>query len=408
METVNLLAERSACTERKGRIGPKLVAALTMWALFAACTVAADPTGPLPDWETIASLSPKLKVLVLMEADRPFSLRDLALLADLGLKPADRDPGLALGLTRLVFTTTIRQWMEGPPLPSHLHGTLLRRFTMRGIYRCAFRVESGEYQGPLSIEVTMPRDGFGRRLLSREYVVRPECKLSTRKDSAGNSWLKASLPFVQHGDTIKFHFAFEYLVDMADLLDHALDLAQPSLDTDLPPEVKPFLSGGYKIDPTMREAVAWAKRGRPGPLNAKEEFARLTETLKRSVTYDQRKRNEYFSGRSVYYDLDVMYQPASVTLSRRMGCCPDTILLECAFLRARGIPCRTAGRFGHFFSMVYVPGSGWKSTSVTPTGIPLILSPGPDHVPYQNWSPRIPLRTTRWEARVRIQPVEEP
>ena len=95
-----------------------------------------------------------------------------------------------------------------------------------------------------------------------------------------------------------------------------------------------------------------------------------------------------------------------MTLSRGIGACPDTSLLECTLLRARGIPCRTAGRFGHFFTVLYVPGHGWVSTSIHPTGIPLFLAPGPDHVPYQKWRPAILLRTSRLESRIRIEAME--
>jgi hypothetical protein len=132
----------------------------------------------------------------------------------------------------------------------------------------------------------------------------------------------------------------------------------------------------------------------------------LTKFIKDTIVYDQLKRNQYFGGGAIYSDLDDMYQEITTTLSRRLGACPDTSLLECAFLRARGIPCRIAGRFGHFYTDVYVPGKGWMSTSVHPTGVPLIISPGPDHIPYQTWTPPIPLRTTLIEAKVRIEAEE--
>jgi hypothetical protein len=137
------------------------------------------------------------------------------------------------------------------------------------------------------------------------------------------------------------------------------------------------------------------------------EYRRLMEFIKRKVSYDKRKRAAYFGGRMVYTDLDLMYQDPEETLKRHLGACPDTSVLECAFLRARGIPCLTAGRFGHFFTLLYVPGRGWMSTSITPTGIPLIRSPGPDLVPYQSWKPKIPLKTAYWEARVRIECLDE-
>lgn len=360
-----------------------------------------------PDWPLIAKLKPNLKVLVLVEGDRPFDLKDLARLADRGLVPADRDPGAAIGLNRLVFSTTLRHWTSNPKLTKGLRSRLLSRFLMSGIYRVGFAVAAKRYRGPLKLRITAPRASFGFELIYADHVVRPKCENFIRVDEAGNRWLEATYPEVKEGDTIKFHFAFKYQVDMTEVLAHDLVLAAKPSDDVIPSEVQRFQSRGYKIDPGIDQAVTWAAQGPSGPPDARTEYTRLTELLSKLIRYDKPKKGAYFSGRAVYSDLDLMFQDIEGTLKSGTGCCPDTVLLECSFLRARGIPCRTAGRFGHFFSEVYLPGQGWMSTSVTPTGIPLIVSPGPDHVPYQNWTPQIPLRTTHWEAGLRIQDLEE-
>jgi Transglutaminase-like superfamily len=378
-----------------------------LWFLFCACGLGQSAENHELDWPRIVKLKPELKVLALLESERPLNLKDLSLLADQGLVPADRDPGLALGLKRLVFSTTLQRWMAHPHLPSHFTGRLLLRFSITGIYRVGFSVAADGYRGPLTLRITAPREGFGRHLIYSDHVVRPRCETSLREDEAGNLWLEATYPEVKQGDPIKFHFAFKYIVDMKEVLARDLALAEKSMEVDIPADVKPFLGSGRKIDPNLPQAVQWAARGMPGPPDARHEYTRLTKSLSKLVRYDKPKKYSYFGGMAVYSDLDHMYQEISTTLTSRKGCCTDTVLLECAFLRARGIPCRTAGRFGHFFSLVYLPGRGWMSTSVTPTEIPLIVSPGPDHVPYQNWTPRIPLRTTRWEARIRIEDVEE-
>ncbi|MDQ7784025.1 MAG: hypothetical protein RDU20_14170 [Desulfomonilaceae bacterium] len=387
-----------------------------LWGLFMAlpalamlwCGTAAfaEETGRV-DWKRVARLRPDLKVLVQVKSKEPISLKDLALLSDRGLQPADRDPGLVLGLSTAVFQTKMEKWREGNWLPPHMEGKLLERFYMSGIYRVAFKVKADGYVGPLTIEVTAPRDGFGRRLGYSAYVVRPECESKMRTDSAGNRWLSAQFQEVRAEQTIRFHFGFDYEVDVAELLKHDLLLADAPVGNEIPTEVSGFLKPGYKIDPRMPAALSWAASGGAGPVDARKEWKRLTKFIEKSVTYDQAKRAAYFGGKMVYADLDMMYQEISETLAGGKGCCPDTVLLECAFLRARGIPCLTAGRFGHFFSIVYLAGRGWMSTSVTPTEIPLLLSPGPDHVPYQRWTPRIPLKTTLWEARVRIDMMEE-
>jgi hypothetical protein len=351
-------------------------------------------------------MKPDLKVLVLVRGDRSISLDDLGLLADLGMVPADRDPGLVLGLRKAVFSAKLKNWLTRM-MPGHLHGELLDRFTMTGIYRLGFRVEKEGYQGPLSLEVTTPRDGFGKRLIYSENLVRPHAPTTMRIDHMGNRWFSANYSQIRYGETIRLHFAFSYLMDMAPLLNHDLMLLDPSGGAPIPEEVRPYLNSGYKIDKNLPEAVQWASEGVFGPpLNVRLEYLRLTKFIKDMIVYDQVKRNQYFGGRAIYSDLDEMYQEITMTLSRRLGACPDTSLLECAFLRARGIPCRIAGRFGHFYTELYVPGKGWMSTSLNPTGIPLIIASGPDHIPYQTWKPAIPLRTTLVEAKVRIE-IEE-
>jgi len=359
------------------------------------------------DWSRIAKLRPELKVLILIESERALSLEDLATLGELGLVSGDRDPAFLLGLRQAIFSTRLKNWMNRLALPDHMKGKLLDRFIMSGIYRIGFRVEKEGYLGPLVLEVTTPRDSFGKELLYFENIIRPQAQSETYTDSGGNRWVRVDCPEVRYGQTIKLFFAFRYLVDMFALLDHDLMLVDQLEDASIPEEIQPFLNSGYKINARLPRAVAWAMQGKSGFPDVKSEYRRLTKFLKDTVVYDVEKRERYFGGKAIYYDLDHMYQDIDVTLFRHLGACPDTTLLECAFLRARGIPCRTAGRFGHFFSMVYVPGKGWRSTSVTPTGIPLFIAPGPDHIPYQKWRPGIPLKTLLLEAPIRIEAVED-
>ena len=376
---------------------------------FSTPVAAAVPSGkaaPL-DWQTIANRRPRLKVLVLVKNDYPFNYEDLAIMKELGFVPADRSPSHVLGLQRAVFAGHLRNWMEARPLPWPMSGSLLEHFSLTGTYRVGFKVEEKEYTGPLELQITAPRDGYGKKLVYSHHEVKPACNQSMTVDSAGNRWLKARLEQVSYGEPINFSFWFRYDVNVSEILDHDLWLSRKPLGSEIPPDVQPFLEPGYKIDPYIPAAMAWASRGGSQPPNARREYKRLTRFVKRNVMYDKCKRSDYFGGRLIYPDLDLMYQDVEETLSRHMGACPDTSLLECTFLRARGIPCLTAGRFGHFFSVLYVPGRGWMSTSVTPTGIPLIRSPGPDHVPYQSWEPKIPLKTTHWEAMIKIKPPDK-
>lgn len=383
------------------------IVALAVCFCLAVTTVPASGTVSQIDWEKIARLRPGLKVLVLVKSDRPLTLEDLAILAGKGFVPADRDPGLVLGRQQAVFAGRLGNWIKARPIPVHLSANVLERFAMTGVYRVGFKVEGHVYTGPLEFQITAPREGFGKKLVYSDHVVRPACSQVMTVDSAGNRWLRARLEHVRHGEYIKFYFGFRYEVNVPKVLDHDLVLSGKPIGTEIPPDVQPFLEPGHKIDPGIPSAQAWASQGGPGPPDAHKEYKRLAKFIKRNVLYDKRKRSAYFGGKMIYSDLDQMYQDVDETLNRHSGACPDTTLLECAFLRARGIPCHTAGRFGHFFTVLYVPGRGWMSTSVTLTGIPLIRSPGSDHVPYQRWEPKIPLKTTHWEARVRIDPTDK-
>jgi hypothetical protein len=393
----------------KGRLFfPALV--LLLFSFFTAALASAQPSRSAkePDWSLVAGIKPKLKVFVQIQSPRPFTLKDLGMLADRGLTPAGHDAALVWGLNRAIFEASLGRWMTAKPLPNPFQAKILSSFILSGIYRVSFKVEALDYRGPLSLEITAPREGFGRKLLTAENVVQPPTAQELRIDEAGNRWFVLHYPEVHQNQNIYLYFSFRYRVDMAELLEHDIFMANQTTPAELPPDVLPFLKGGYKIDPTLPAAKAWAENGDSHPPDARRDYIRLSRFIDETITYDKRKRREYFGGHSVYSDLDQMYQDPSVTLASGKGACPDTALLECAFLRARGIPCRTAGRVGHFFSVVYAPGKGWMSTSVTPTGIPLILSPGPDHLPYQKWKPAIPLRTLRWEATYRIAEDESP
>lgn len=359
------------------------------------------------NWERIARLKPDLRAMIRVTSPNPISLEDLASLAQFGMIPADRDPGMVLGLRQAIFSVKLKHW-NLKNLPNHLQATLLNRFVMTGVYRVSFKVEQEGYEGPLSLEITMPRDGFGKQLLSSENMVRPRAPQRIYVDVAGNRWFCVDYPNIRSGETIRFHFAFKYLVDMASLLQHDLMLLDQTGRDPIPEDIQRYLTSGYKIDTKNPQALQWAQKGDfSGSFNVRSEYLKVKEYIKKTIYYDNLKKVRYFGGKAIYSNLDDMYQELATTLSKKLGACPDTSVLECAFLRAKGIPCRTAGRFGHFLTHLYVPGKGWLSTLIHPTGIPLIVAPGPDNVSYQKWQPSLSLKTVTLESKIRIEPLEE-
>ncbi len=366
-----------------------------------------DAQAPGVNWDQISRLKPDLKVLVLIKSQRPLGLEDLAFLAQMGMIPADRDPGMVLGLKKVIFSGKLKNWVS-KTLPPHMNGKLLDRFIMSGVYRVSFKVEQEGYDGPLSLEIATPRNGFGKQLLSSEFMVRRQAPSRLSIDEAGNRWYRVDYPKINQGEMIRMHFAFKYLVDMDKLLQHDLMLLEKPGEGAIPDAIRPFLNSGHKIDKTLPQAVEWAKGGGPRPLyNIRWEYLRVKNYIKKTILYDNLKKARYFGGKAIYSNLDDMYQDISSTLFSRIGACPDTSLIECAFLRASGVPCRTAGRFGHFLTHLYVPGKGWMSTLIHPTGVPLIVAPGPDNVPYQKWNPAIQLKTVTLETKTRFEAMED-
>ena len=177
------------------------------------------------------------------------------------------------------------------------------------MYRVGFRVEQEEYQGPLTLEITGPRDGFGKQLIHSETLVRPHTPYKLHIDTMGNRWVRVNYSKIRYREAIRFHFAFKYITDMTTLLDHDLMLLEQSRDGPMPEAVHPFLNSGYKIDTNLPQAVEWAKEGVSGPpFNVRLEYQRLTKFMKDTIAYDTHKRNQYFGGRAIYSDLDDMYQ----------------------------------------------------------------------------------------------------
>ncbi len=127
---------------------------------------------PIPNWQKISRLKPGLRVMVQVTSPNPITLADLASLAQLGMNPADRDPGLVVGLRQAIFSVNLRHW-KPKNIPSHLQAKLLAQFILSGIYRVSFKVEEKGYEGPLTMEITTPRDGFGQQLLYSEILSVP-------------------------------------------------------------------------------------------------------------------------------------------------------------------------------------------------------------------------------------------
>ncbi len=383
-------------------LGLALVLALA-WAAPARCQ---ESSGV--DWQRLSRVYPHFKTIVRLSFAQPLDLGRLLALYQHGAAPIRGDMLAALGERRAVFFTRAGnlEGLRASGLAQRVEP--LSCFSMSALYRVHFKVRDQEYGGPLSFMVSTPRGGWGKTLLSVQDHLYPNLPFTVRQDQGGNRWMVFSAPAVRAGDEFKCDFYATYRVDVAKLLRHALLMLPPGTAGALPAggPAREFLAAEPKIDPAsppVRELAGEIFGGATGP---RRLWGLLAGWLKDNVRYDHAKRAEFFGGRMVYRNMAEMYQVPELTLERRVGACPDTSVLEAALLRAGGVPARTAGRWGHFYAEVYAPPAGWLSTSVTPTGIPLVKDPGPRHQPFVSWDPPIAVQTTRWTGRVKIYPEE--
>lgn len=359
---------------------------------------------------------PQIKTIVRAAFDTPVDFYTLLALQEAGLRPVNRDWISVIGRREAIFSVRAfrLEEIEKGPLAEAVQP--LENFFLHGFYRINFQVVDPGAKGPLKLSVAGPRDGFGKKIIRIKERIRPDLPHTIRTDASGNRWVDVTYPDMEKGSTIRFDFYFTYLVNVRRLLAHALPKAGRqaasrgkalSSDGRSPGSATEFLKSSEKIKAdaaVIRKAALQEISGRAD--SPVETYCRLHDFMKKEISYDKTKRAAFFGGRKVYRDMKEMYQPATDTLRRRVGACPDTSILEAALLRAAGIPARTAGRWGHFYPELYIPEKGWLSPSVTPTGIPLIRDNNHRHLPFVRWSPRVSVQTTAWWGQVRIEAIK--
>ena len=357
------------------------------------------------DFSQVARRYPGFKAVALLAFDEELDLARAIKLLNMGVRPIGGrliDPlGMKMAFFHLRAGTLDRLRESGlakAVIP-------LSHFYMNGLYRLHFKVVEPGFTGPLAIRVTTPRDGAGKYLVHLEDHLTPQVPFTVSRDEAGNRWLEADFTELKEGQTAKFDFFFTYFVEVAEILEHSLGMTPLGEEAQLEPghPAAAFLGPAGKIDPTLPQIQALAEEVIGQETSPRVIYRRLRRYIEKNIPYDHRKRAAFFGGQMVYHDMDEMYQPPQMTLDRHRGACPDTILLEASLFRAVGLPARTAGRWGHFYTEIYYPGRGWVSTSVTPTGIPLIIDPDHNYTPFVSWDKPVALQTTLWSGAVRIE-----
>jgi hypothetical protein len=356
------------------------------------------------DFTEVARNYPRFKTLVWVGFHKKLNLQDVYKLRALDTLPQS---GGNLGLLgrrwAIMFT-------RAGSLPRLKASTLTRRvvpltkFTLRGIYEIAFKLVDEEYKGPLDFKVSMPRSGFGKDLTSLNILVFPKSDYEVIPGRAGNRWLYYSLREAEKGKVAKFGFDFTYKVDLADFLSHALAMVPLDEEIFLPFEspAREFLRPSPKITSDSDQVINLAYELMGQSRAPREMYRKIFAYIKENLPYDKGKRTLFFGGKKVYRDMAEMYNPPAETLAQGRAACPSTSVLETALLRAAGVPARTAGRWGHFYTELFMPGRGWLSTSITPTGIPLVVDHDHHHQPFAGWTPAVQVQTTRWSGLVKV------
>ena len=265
-----------------------------------------------------------------------------------------------------------------------------------------------DFFGSIKFRVSTPRNGFGKKLVHIEHHISPSIPFAIKRDLAGNHWLDVEIPQAKAGKAVKFDFYFVYQVDVKEILKHALAMVPPDEYSKLPPEspARSYLGPSPKIDSASPMVKSLSMEIFGNEKAPRRLYKKAFQYLKKHIIYNHTKRAQFFGGKKVYHDMAEMYQHPEVTLTRKMGACPDTSVLEAALLRTAGVPARTAGRWAHFYTELFLPSRGWLSTSVTPTGIPLVVDVDKRHIPFVSWNPPIAVQTTMWSSSLRIEDIE--
>jgi len=364
--------------------------------------VRAEQTGV--DFSDVAVKFPRFKTIVLLVFQPTLDFERLIHLLDLGVLPLGEDLSKLLGRSWAVCHTRADRLSEIQRSGMVREVIPLTRFSMSGIYRIHFKIVEPGFNGPISFRVSAPREGFGKTLVAAEEHIQPELPLSVVVDDVGNRWTETRMADASQGQQIQFDFFFRYQVDIGQLLDRALRMAPEEEGGDLPdghPALS-YLVSSPKIDATLPQIRSLASQIFGNEKDPRKMYPKLYDYIQQTVTYDSVKRMQFFGGEKVYRNMAEMYQGCLETLERKVGACPDTSILEAALLRAAGVPSRTAGRWGHFYTELFLPRRGWVSTSVTPTGVPLVVDPGEGHEPFVRWDPAVSVQTTMWSSSVRI------
>jgi hypothetical protein len=104
------------------------------------------------------------------------------------------------------------------------------------------------------------------------------------------------------------------------------------------------------------------------------------------------------TNKTVYTDIKDMYMTTETLSKIKTGTCTERRPMEAAILRKSGIAARTATRSAHIFTEIYIPDTGWISTSPLLNEIPLCESIDEGQSYFIEWTPKSPVRVLHWSG----------
>lgn len=277
---------------------------------------------------------------------------------------------------------------------------ILTKYTAKGFYKLNFLPQVDKENATINFH--LPFSKPGRTLLSRPVSVGGIQSVRVFSETLEDRVLTYELE-LKKNIPLQLYCDLKYIIDIEKLLQHHIRIAGtmtlqsyqermariPQFDTFLKPTqkiqfTKTISNLAKKVTPSTTISQAWSI---------------LSKELDQMIQYDWDKRTAFFGGQISYTNIRDMYLSTYDLLEKpvKVGACPERAMVEAAYFRMLGVPTRTTTRLYHMFVEVYIPETGWVTTSGILNEIPLIESSNQDQSYFVDWAPAFPVKL-KWEG----------
>lgn len=275
---------------------------------------------------------------------------------------------------------------------------ILKKYTAKGIYKLNFL--PGESAAKADVRFSLPYSKYGHQLISRPVSVGGINRVEVFEEKLYDNTLKYKLE-LKKNSPLTLYCDLRYIIDIEKTLQHHIYIAgEINMKKYLNKiksykELEPFLKPSKKI--VMTDTISNLARHITYTNTLAYTWYYLSQKLDDMITYDWNKRYDFFSGNIPYNDIREMYMTSDQLMSIKKGACPEQSSVEAAFYRILGVPVRTSTRLYHMYIDVFIPDTGWCSTSALLNEIPLCHSTNHKQSYFVDWDPDIPVKL-KWEG----------